>query len=502
MSPLDVVIISVPFTNPTPAVAPVLLSACLNDKGVSAKGIDFSIEFFKEFYNKPYWGDLKTQFTLGHVVSSNLTRRAIIDFLKFNKRFLLNLKKTHNPKAIGLSIFSSESLNYSYILIYSIKKYLPGVKIIVGGKGIEVTCSTTGKQHAMLYHENGLVVMGDCEHVIADVIRDDTYGIYQSSQQTVKDLDDRPLPTWDEYDLEQYKGIDSGQLERPYMVINASKGCIRKCTFCDVASFWPKYVYRSPEKVANEIITSYRKTGIDQFLFSDNLINGSVSHYRQMNEILAKEIPNTIHYTAFAIFRDKKYMPAEDFELARRAGCDTWAIGIESGSERVRFEMGKKITDEDLDWSVTNLLKNNIKQKWLLIVGYPTETDADFELTLDLLKRYAHYSHTGLIEVASNPTFEILKNSPIMLNDVLSHDLGVAHNMNDKWADKFWTSTKYPDNTFPIRIQRWKKLVSLITELGYPWIKHYDLDNRLKEIDSMEELYNEKQSKIIPIVKV
>lgn len=501
---LDTVILSVPITNPTPAVAPVLLSACLNRGGVSAKGIDFGVEFFKFFIKKPYWKDIKTQFTLGHVTDNNLPKRAIIDILKFNKQFLTDIKNKYNPKSIGLSIFSVESINYSYILIYSIRKYLPGVKIVLGGKGVELVCSHRKKRHADIYYENGLadlVVLGDCEHVIVDVFKNNKYGIYTSPQQTVEDLDARPLPSWDEYDLEQYREIDSGLLERPYIVVSASKGCVRKCTFCDVASFWPKYVYRNPENVAREIITAYEKTGIDHFIFSDNLINGSVSHYRKLNEILAKEIPNTIRYGGYAIFRDKRYMPAEDFELAKLAGCEWWGIGVESGSERLRFEMGKKITDDDLDWSVHHLLKNNIKQKWLLMVGYPSETDQDFKLTLNLLERYAEYASTGMIEISSNPTFMLLNNSPIMQNEKIREDLGLTHNLENEWSDKFWTSTKYPDNIFPLRAERWRILIDTIKLLNYPWNHLGSYEAYVEEVHTMEKFYEERP-KVIPITKI
>ena len=41
--------------------------------------------------------------------------------------------------------------------------------------------------------------------------------------------------------------------------------------------------------------------------------------------------------------------------------------------------MRKKFTNDDLDWFVTNLGKRKIKMKFLLIVGYPTETEEDFQ---------------------------------------------------------------------------------------------------------------------------
>lgn len=504
---LDIVILSVPYTEPLPMVAPVLLSACLNKGNIKAKGIDFSIEFYKKFSKKDYWIDLKHALTFGQIKESRLPRRIIVDILKFNKNFLVNIRQKYDPKWIGLSIFTSESINYSYLLVYSIRKYLPGVKIVIGGKGTEVTCSFRNKPHYQLYTETktvDLAIVGDCEHTIVNAIKENAEGIYISKPQTKEDLDQAPIPNWDEYNLLQYAEF-SNMVVEPYMAITSSKGCVRKCTFCDVADFWPKYIYRDPEVVANEIITAYQKTGIKRFQFTDNLINGSVSHYRTINKILADKIPNKISYAGYAIFRNKDSMPAEDFELAKHAGCKNWFIGIESGSEKVRFELGKKITDEDLDWSTRNLAKQEIEQVWLLIVGYPTETDEDFELTLNLFRKYAHLGRKGLIKTSITPTFMLLKNSPIMQNVELREELGLSHNLGYEWADKFWTSTKNENNTFPVRAKRWRTVVKLVEDLGYPispMVSVNGYEKWLEEINSLEKIYYEHKNKFIPIHQI
>ena len=44
----------------------------------------------------------------------------------------------------------------------------------------------------------------------------------------------------------------------------------------------------------------------------------------------------------------------------KQAGAHTISIGMESGSERVRNHMKKKFSDDDIDYTVTNLAKNNM----------------------------------------------------------------------------------------------------------------------------------------------
>lgn len=143
-----------------------------------------------------------------------------------------------------------------------------------------------------------------------------------------------------------------------------------------------------------------------------------------------------------------------------------------------------------------------------MIVGYPTETEEDFQMTLDLLENYREYAQTGLITIGINSTFEILEKGPILRNEKLRNSLGLDHNLTDPWKETFWTSTKYPDNTFPVRLDRWRRLLKVVDDIKYPLNTFGYFDTLFKEIDEMEKLYNDtrrtndSKSKTIPIIKV
>jgi radical SAM superfamily enzyme YgiQ (UPF0313 family) len=511
----DFIILSVPYCEPLPMVAPVLLAGCLESADISARGIDLNADFLKEFANQDWFVEYKNFLQMGGIMQPTFDKKIYKILMRWTKNYLLDVKQKYNPKYIGLSIFTSESLDFGLLLSYQIRKYLPDVILIAGGKGLETTVSV-GKKHYEDWMENCVVdsiIVGDAESAIIDLVKNNLSGIVYAKQQTKEDLDNIPIAKWDDYDMSIYaslsKLVDRHQLsytdaefsvDEPYLAVNASKGCVRQCTFCDVGNFWPDYIYRDPVKVANEIIHNYKKTGIKKFRFTDNLINGSISNFRIMNQILAEQVPNQIIYGGYAIFRGKNEMPEKDFELAARAGNNIWMVGVESGSERVRYELKKKFDNSDLDWSVRMLYKYGISQNWLLMVGWPSETERDFQDTVDLLLKYQHLkSH---IRIQVTPTFSVLNNSPLLTKPELAHMYGLTH-LNETLLpnNKFWESTKYLDNTFPVRSARWKKLVQTAEECGYQFGQGMPVQKWHEEIKNLDKVYAEQKRKIIPVFR-
>jgi hypothetical protein len=284
------------------------------------------------------------------------------------------------------------------------------------------------------------------------------------------------------------------------MVITASKGCVRNCSFCDVPEYWPKYIFRRGENVAADIIDIYHKTGNTNFEFTDNLINGSIPNYRKMNQLLVEKIPKTIRYGGYAIFRDRKSMPEYDFELAGQAGCYRWSIGVESGSESVRKHMRKNFSNDDLDYGVHQLHKNGIMQSWSLIVGYPSETDKDFNETIELLDRSKKFNKNGMIRLAIT--------LPFQLNDIVPLTREQKFIDEFQWNDTdaknpysryFWTTVANPHNTFDVRYHRYKKIIESAIEFGYTFFWVVDLKKHFGELEDLKKIYDQNRKKIIYI---
>ena len=96
----------------------------------------------------------------------------------------------------------------------------------------------------------------------------------------------------------------------------------------------------------------------------------------------------------------------------------------------------------------------------LMIVGYPTETEKDFNETLLLLDRLSSYNEQGTISgVNLGKTMVVLPGSPIGEN--LSH-WGIEYDENNNWI-----STKNPTLDFKERVRRRLLAQEKREDLGY-----------------------------------
>ena len=230
---------------------------------------------------------------------------------------------------------------------------------------------------------------------------------------------------------------------------------------------WPKYKTRSAENIAEEVVAQYEQHNVQRFHFTDSLINGNQKNFRKLAEILAEyRIKNSADFTITGqyICRTESFESQEYYNLLASAGFKILEIGIESGSEAVRWHMGKKFTNHDIDVLVERLHNANMMAVLMFIVGYPTETLEDFKQTMDMLTRYQPYVNNGtVVEATLGGTLHIDPNSALAKDPHIITSLDSAGNI-----DYFnWAYSKNPELTFKERIRRRLTIMEHAQSLGY-----------------------------------
>jgi hypothetical protein len=474
MNQLDIIICVIPKIMPdAPTVGPAVLKAHLQDAGFTCEVIDLNVKLYNEFLKYDDGDQFFDQDAVFKCRDIDNVDKIFGDTYNKYKYFFdewIEYFVNKNPKFIGLSLLSVMSSAFAIKLSQLIREHLPETKIIWGGA--EVTRGRT-----MQYYDAGLIdhwITGDGEQPIVKLLQGDLdhNGIDDRAPFQLLDINSAQIPNYDDIKWEEYTQFN---VPNP-AYITGSRGCVKRCDFCNVYTIWPKYVFRSGANIAEEIITVKKKYNRTTFKFTDSLINGSMKAFREMLHILADYNNNCeneddkIQWHSQWIVRNLRQSPEEDYALMKASGCYALDVGIESFSQAVRYELGKKFTDEDMWWCFEMLHKYKMHHSLLMFVGHPFETDEDHKITLNTITQLYERGYAKARDDGNKKLMYISMANTMMLSD----DTPVWAKVKDEL--EYWHNDwnwKFRDNTLDVRLQRLEEANDLLSELagqGRTWM--------------------------------
>jgi len=465
-----------------PPAAIGVLQGVAQDNGIKTEVFDFNL-FLHRNLSKKEWTELDNWcMFIQHKIPKSLEQKIIK---------LWEQEISHRLPAgceyLLISVFSYWSLYVARLLIEHENKKIRPYKLIVGGNGVVSKFPDTDQYFTDWNNENKYIehfIIGDGEEPLAEILSNGKVA-YDNNK-----LDSFPYPSYSGYDLEDY--------DEKKVYITGSRGCVRKCTFCDIYNIWPKFRYRSAQSIVDEMKSHFERHGVTRFDFTDSLINGSVSNFYKFNTLLAEEKEKDknlkdIVYLGQAICRPRNQMPESHYEAMHYAGCRQLTIGVESFSNTVRDHMKKKFSDEDIEYHLEQCGYWNIPNVFLMITGYPTETLYDHNKNLRDLEKYKNYAKTGIIELIRwGTTMHLIPDTPITSPES-ARTLGLKGRDNnmigfDPQSQYNWHSDANPDLTLRERIRRRLELHRKSVECGYPQPR---VKNELMTIFEMAKMLQE-----------
>jgi len=439
-----------------PPLAPAILCEICEQHNVEYEFIDCNLELFQQLDQE------LSQEILG------LYSEKFIDKLSpradrwLNRYFSLLVKKCNHYDLIAISVFSIHSIALTQKFLTDYRSNI-SAKIVIGGSGISSTFSISDEQFYKYASRNNLIdfwVLGEGEIGFKDILlnRFPSQSINRQTFNHLKDFNNVPIPNFDKFNLDDYTQTDGKKI----ISLEGSRGCVRKCTFCDIGNTWGSYKYKDGLALAKEILALKLKYNPDHFWFNDSLVNGSLKSFRGFIKHLADNQTNDFTWSGQAIVRPKSSRDEEDFKLMKASGCATLAVGIESFSQPVRFHMGKKFTDSDIDNFFNLSQKYNISIYLLMIIGYPTETQKDFEYSLKQLEKYQHLADDGTISgIRIGDTMSISPDLPIYK---MKEEIGLEFDTNDHKQHISWA---VKNNTLEQRVKWRVEFEDHARSLGY-----------------------------------
>lgn len=376
------------------------------------------------------------------------------------------------------------------------------IEVIVGGQGLireENGSYSLKPTFAHYLKDQGLIdhwVRGEAETTIPAIIKSDysVAGIDTDFLAERSNVQDHSYMDFSDFDITKYQsGYETGVLP-----METSRGCVRNCVFCDIPTMAGGFRFKRGDQLAAEMIHYYETYGVRNYFFHDALCNGSVRDFRQFNQALVDyyrrhNLPDRYFtYSSHAIVYSKRAFKPADFKAMAHAGAETMVIGVETGSDQVRAHMQKGFTSEDLDYNMEQYSKNKMQVYLLLIVGFPTETDQDFQETLDMLTRYQRYVADGtIIGVNLGTTLTIEEGTDIYEAPEKLKIIGVDGN---RPRGSEWMCEDNPTLTYKKRIMRRIAAQEHAVNLGYTFWKGDD------QMKVMMDKYQERLAKLAGVI--
>ena len=199
----------------------------------------------------------------------------------------------------------------------------------------------------------------------------------------IKSLDELPLPKRDAVDLTPY--LDAWRAHHGTNAISVStmRGCPYTCRWCSRAVYGGSYRRRSAHLVADEIQGIVDRYHPDSLWFVDDVF--TINH-GWLEKFTVEMERRGLHVPYECITRADR-LNERVVTLLRQSGCFRVWIGAESGSQKILDAMDRRVTVEQVRDMIQLSKKHGIETGTFIMLGYPGETEADIEATIEHLKR-------------------------------------------------------------------------------------------------------------------
>ena len=305
-------------------------------------------------------------------------------------------------------------------------------KIILTGRN----AFSLGKKNFTLLNDLNIVVKGECENIICDLIkkdinelrdvkgiiyRDECEIVENTGFWTIEDWNNIPLPGFHLLKesiayIEELNGIKMKNLP---ITLRTSFGCVNNCNYCAGTENWKKYHLKPSEYVRKEIELAYSLFPeiMQLYFIADEIFTIDINHVRTIVDILCDR-----NIKVTGLFAHTKYFNDEVAENIKKI-TDTVLFGAENCCDNILSIANKGQTFEELLSSIEIAKKHKLKVSLEWIVGLPGETIETAIINLNkiyMLIAKGIVDHINTYVFCPHPNTEFVNNSEkykIMVDD-------------------------------------------------------------------------------------
>lgn len=353
----------------------------------------------------------------------------IARFYNWLEAYFVNLLEREKPTVLGLSAYRGNAAASMFCFKLTREKY-PHIKNVMGG-AVFAQALAPGTPDFRFFLEKtrayiDTIIIGEGENLFLKLLKDElpqsrrVFTLDDNNRETL-DLSCAAVPDFSDFNLGYY----------PNLAAYTSRSCPFQCTFCTETIYWGNYRKKNAGQIVEELKKLYKQHGTQVFLMCDSLLNPVIAGLA--SEFIKTEL--SLYWDGY-LRVDKHSCDIDNALLWRRGGFYRARLGVESGSQRILDAMDKKITIQQIKSSLAALAGAGIKTTTYWIIGYPGETEADFQQTLDLIEEMKD----NIYEAECNPFGYYL----------------TGQVNSDKWSGKKESMLLYPEEAREMLImQTW-----------------------------------------------
>ena len=190
--------------------------------------------------------------------------------------------------------------------------------------------------------------------------------------QALLDLENLPLPAFHLLPMKEYFYEVLG---KNFVLLEGSRGCTSKCSFCLRNMYGNKLRVKSPQKLISEIETVIKKFHVRNAYFMDLEFT--------VNRGLVEEMCDYLIEKKY----DFKWTCQTRFDLIdealldkmKRAGCDLIHFGVEAAGDKALKALGKGITVEKIRAGMKMMKRLNMRSACFFLIGAFGSTEEDVQ---------------------------------------------------------------------------------------------------------------------------
>jgi len=297
--------------------------------------------------------------------------------------------ESFSPDVVAVSAFAACNV-YSVLRTLEITKMVnPEILTVTGGQHFTVTAHESLEK----YPEIDVIVRGEGEETLTELAKSSTREtqlskirglsyrnngriLHNDPRPLIKDLNNLPYPGYHfvkEF-VHKYHFAAMAGLNAPYALVEGSRGCSHKCTFCTQWRHWGGVQrLKKPERIADEIEFCYNNYDSRFIWLTDDDFGPSARADSLADNLLKRKLGDDLmlffQWRCDDVLKNEKILAK-----LRRAGLYWVMMGVESPRSSTLESFRKGIDAEQATKAVKLLKENDIFSHAMFVIGDRKDT--------------------------------------------------------------------------------------------------------------------------------